>query len=127
MSEAQAKGFPPCGQGCSALNRQRSVKSENYFAVWRDKSGNLAKLKTARKGDAANGQNALGHRIVIFRRFAGFCPKQINVCADLHHAMMGTLHTFWDDLPDDLAEELLARAAAGEAVFCEHLAQLMAA
>jgi hypothetical protein len=103
------------------------VKSENFLTVWRDKSGNLAKLKSASNGDAANGQNTLGRCIVFFRRFAGFCPKQINVCADLYHAMTGTLHTFWDDLPDDLAEELLARAAAGEAVFCEHLAQLMAA
>ncbi|HLP08016.1 MAG TPA: hypothetical protein VK178_07610 [Opitutaceae bacterium] len=42
-------------------------------------------------------------------------------------AMTGILHIFWDDLPDDQAEELLARASAGEAVFCEHLAQLMAA
>lgn len=66
MSEGQAKGFPPYGQGRSACNRQHSVKSENFFAVWRDKSGNLAKLKTARRGDAANGQNALGHRIVFF-------------------------------------------------------------
>ena len=41
--------------------------------------------------------------------------------------MTGTLHIFWDDLPDDQAEELLARAAAGEAIFCEHLALLMAA
>jgi hypothetical protein len=68
---------------------------------------------------------AAPHR--FFRHFPRFCPKLINVCVDLNHAMTGTLHIFWDDLPDDLAEELLARAAAGEAVFCEHLAQLMAA
>jgi len=36
-------------------------------------------------------------------------------------------HLFWDDLTDADAEELLARAAAGEAVFCEHLELLMAA
>lgn len=41
--------------------------------------------------------------------------------------MTGTMHTIWDDLPIDEAEEFLARASAGEAVFCEHLAQLMAA
>lgn len=36
-------------------------------------------------------------------------------------------HLFWDDLTADEAEELLARAAAGEAIFCEHLALPMAA
>jgi hypothetical protein len=41
--------------------------------------------------------------------------------------MTGNIHSFWDDLTDDQAEELLARAAAGEAIFCEHLALLMAA
>jgi hypothetical protein len=42
------------------------VKSENFFAVRRDKSGNLAKLKQARKGESADRQNALGRRIVFF-------------------------------------------------------------
>lgn len=42
-------------------------------------------------------------------------------------AMTGIINTFWDTLPPGEAEELLARASAGEAVFCEHLAQLMAA
>ena len=41
--------------------------------------------------------------------------------------MTGILHNFWDNLTDDQAEELLVRAAAGEAIFCEHLALLMAA
>ena len=45
----------------------------------------------------------------------------------LYSDMTGIFHTLWDDLPDDQAEELLARAAAGEAIFCEHIALLMAA
>jgi hypothetical protein len=55
--------------------------------------------------------------------------KLFRVCDDLHThtAMTGPNHIFWDQLPDDLAEDLLARAAAGEAIFCEHLEQLMAA
>ena len=103
------------------------MKSWTFFACARDKPSDTNMLSSSGRGDGADGQNALGRYIVFFRHFAGFYPKQINVCADLHHAMTGTLHILWDDLPDDLAEELLARAAAGEAVFCEHLAQLMAA
>ena len=41
--------------------------------------------------------------------------------------MNGLFHILWDDLTDEQADELLARAAAGEAVFCEHIALLMAA
>ena len=41
--------------------------------------------------------------------------------------MIYLLHLLWDDLTADQAEELLARAAAGEPVFCEHLALLTAA
>jgi hypothetical protein len=41
---------------------------------------------------------------------------------------MNTLqHILWDDLPEAEAEALLARAGAGEPVFCEHLAMLLAA
>lgn len=36
-------------------------------------------------------------------------------------------YLLWDDFTADQTEELLARAAAGEAIFCEHLALLMAA
>lgn len=36
-------------------------------------------------------------------------------------------HLLWDDFTTDEAEELLARAGAGEAIFCEHLALLLAA
>ena len=34
---------------------------------------------------------------------------------------------FWDQLTEALADELLARVSAGEAVFCEHLEALAAA
>lgn len=41
---------------------------------------------------------------------------------------MNTLTTyFWDQLTEALADELLARVSAGEAVFCEHLEALAAA
>jgi hypothetical protein len=40
---------------------------------------------------------------------------------------MNTLAFFWDQLADNLAEELLARVSAGEPVFCEHLEALRAA
>jgi len=41
---------------------------------------------------------------------------------------MNTLTSFfWDHLTDALADELLARVSAGEAVFCEHLEALAAA
>ncbi|MFT3831192.1 MAG: hypothetical protein QM691_15960 [Opitutaceae bacterium] len=33
----------------------------------------------------------------------------------------------WDHLTEALADELLARVSAGEAVFCEHLEALAAA
>lgn len=36
-------------------------------------------------------------------------------------------HLLWDDFTTDEADELLARAAAGEAVFCEHLSLLLTA
>lgn len=34
---------------------------------------------------------------------------------------------FWDTITETLADELLARVSAGEAVFCEHLEALAAA
>jgi hypothetical protein len=41
---------------------------------------------------------------------------------------MNTLTSyFWDQLTEALADELLARVSAGEAVFCEHLEVLAAA
>ena len=42
-------------------------------------------------------------------------------------AMSDAAQSMWDDLPDELVEELLARAAGGEAVFCERLALPVAA
>jgi hypothetical protein len=36
-------------------------------------------------------------------------------------------HLLWDDFTAGQTEELLARATAGEAIFCEHLALLVAA
>jgi hypothetical protein len=36
-------------------------------------------------------------------------------------------NNFWNDLTDDETDELLARAAGGEAVFCEDLLLLVAA
>lgn len=34
---------------------------------------------------------------------------------------------FWDHITEAVADELLARVSAGEAVFCEHLEALAAA
>ncbi len=46
----------------------------------------------------------------------------------LRHRLMNSLTAFfWDHLTDALADELLARVSAGEAVFCEHLEALAAA
>lgn len=36
-------------------------------------------------------------------------------------------HLLWDDFTSEQTEELLARAGAGEAIFCEDLALLLAA
>lgn len=41
--------------------------------------------------------------------------------------MYNQQHLLWDDLMDEQTEELLARAAAGEAIFCEDLALLLVA
>lgn len=41
--------------------------------------------------------------------------------------MKNQRHLLWDGFTAEQAEELLARAAAGEAIFCEHLALLQAA
>ena len=44
------------------------------------------------------------------------------------YRLMNALTSYlWDSLTETLADELLARVSAGEAVFCEHLEALAAA
>ncbi len=44
------------------------------------------------------------------------------------HRLMNSITSYlWDTLTEALADELLARVSAGEAVFCEHLEALAAA
>ncbi len=41
--------------------------------------------------------------------------------------MNALIHLFWDTLTGEEADEMLARAAGGEAVYCEHRAFQLAA